>query len=131
MLRASTIYGQALGLSCQPDPKGGGSDGSGGGYELVGSWQTVVVIEVPGDLQTWTTTWRFDPAGTCRRTVVTESLADIAVYIISGASEVASLTSGQGLERIDGFFEKPLNLPKLLDTVSAVVRPSRRAPAVP
>jgi len=60
-----------------------------------------------------------------------ESLADIVVYIISGASEVASLTSGQGLERIDGFFEKPLNLPKLLDTVSAVVRPSRRAPAVP
>ncbi|WAM29717.1 ATP-binding response regulator [Myxococcus sp. NMCA1] len=60
-----------------------------------------------------------------------ESLADIVVYIISGASEVASLTSGQGLERIDGFFEKPLNLPKLLDTVSAVVRPSRRSPAVP
>nr|AAK59397.1 KfaA [Myxococcus xanthus DZF1] len=60
-----------------------------------------------------------------------ESLADIVVYIISGATEVASLTSGQGLERIDGFFEKPLNLPKLLDTVSAVVRPSRRAPAVP
>ncbi|WP_342374251.1 hybrid sensor histidine kinase/response regulator [Myxococcus stipitatus] len=61
----------------------------------------------------------------------TESLADIVVYIISGASEVASLTSGQGLERIDGFFEKPLQLPKLLDTVAAVVRPSRRAPAVP
>ncbi|NVJ08705.1 hybrid sensor histidine kinase/response regulator [Myxococcus sp. AM001] len=60
-----------------------------------------------------------------------ESLADIVVYIISGATEVASLTSGQGLERIDGFFEKPLNLPKLLDTVSAVVRPSRRAPALP
>ncbi|AKQ66746.1 Signal transduction histidine kinase [Myxococcus hansupus] len=60
-----------------------------------------------------------------------ESLADIVVYIISGATEVASLTAGQGLERIDGFFEKPLNLPKLLDTVSAVVRPSRRAPAVP
>ena len=39
-------------------------------------WQTVVVIEVPGDLQTWTTTWRFDADGTCRQTVVTESLAE-------------------------------------------------------
>ena len=58
----------------------------------------------------------------------TESLADVVVYIISGASDVASLTSGQGLDRIDGFFEKPLQLPKLLDTVAAVVRPSRRGP---
>jgi signal transduction histidine kinase/CheY-like chemotaxis protein len=61
----------------------------------------------------------------------TESLSDIVVYIISGASEVASLTSGQGLDRIDGFFEKPLQLPRLLDTVASVVRPSRRSPAVP
>ncbi|MBJ6763952.1 hybrid sensor histidine kinase/response regulator [Myxococcaceae bacterium JPH2] len=61
----------------------------------------------------------------------TESLADVVVYIISGASEVASLTSGEGLDRIDGFFEKPLQLPKLLDIVAAVVRPSMRGPAVP
>ena len=54
----------------------GASDGGGGGSELVGTWQTVVVIEVPGDLQTWTTTWRFDSARTCRQTVVTESLAE-------------------------------------------------------
>jgi signal transduction histidine kinase/CheY-like chemotaxis protein len=60
----------------------------------------------------------------------TESLADVAVYIISGASEVSSLGAGQGLDRIDGFFEKPLQLPRLLDTVAAVVRPSRRNPAV-
>lgn len=60
----------------------------------------------------------------------TESLADVVVYIISGASEVASLTSGQGLDRIDGFFEKPLQLPRLLDTVASVVRPSRRGPSV-
>ena len=61
----------------------------------------------------------------------TESLADVAVYIISGASEVASLSSGQGLDRIDGFFEKPLQLPRLLDTVASVVRPSRRNPGGP
>jgi signal transduction histidine kinase/CheY-like chemotaxis protein len=58
----------------------------------------------------------------------TESLKDVVVYIISGASEVGSLTSGQGLDRIDGFFEKPLQLPRLLDTVASVVRPSRRSP---
>lgn len=34
------------------------------------------MIEVPGDLQTWTTTWHFDAAGTCRQTLVTESLAE-------------------------------------------------------
>jgi hypothetical protein len=56
---------------------GSGASGGGGGESaLVGAWQTVVVIEVPGDLQTWTTTWRFDPAGTCRQTVITESLAE-------------------------------------------------------
>ncbi len=60
----------------------------------------------------------------------TESLADVAVYIISGASDVSTLGAGQGLDRIDGFFEKPLQLPRLLDTVGAVVRPSRRNPAV-
>jgi len=51
--------------------------------------------------------------------------AELPVYIISGASEVASLRTGTGLERIDGFFEKPLHLPKLLDTVASVVRPIR------
>lgn len=61
----------------------------------------------------------------------TESLADVVVYIISGASDVASLTSGEGPDRIDGYFEKPLKLPKLLDTVASVVRPKSRGPAVP
>nr|WP_216618518.1 hybrid sensor histidine kinase/response regulator [Corallococcus carmarthensis] len=60
----------------------------------------------------------------------TESLADVVVYIISGASDVASLTSGEGPDRIDGYFEKPLKLPKLLDTVASVVRPKSRGPAV-
>jgi hypothetical protein len=74
--------------ACDGDPTashagqaGGGNDSGasgagGGGSALAGSWQTVVVIDVPGDLQTWTTTWRFDPAGTCRQTVITESLAE-------------------------------------------------------
>lgn len=57
----------------------------------------------------------------------TPTLADIAVYIISGASEVGSLIAGTGKDRIDGLFEKPLRLPKLLDTVASVVRPGHPA----
>jgi signal transduction histidine kinase/CheY-like chemotaxis protein len=57
----------------------------------------------------------------------TDRLKETAVYLISGASEVASLSAGQGLDRIDGFFEKPLQLPKLLVTLSSVVHPSRNA----
>ncbi|HWB42074.1 MAG TPA: hypothetical protein VG500_12480 [Gemmatimonadales bacterium] len=54
-----------------------GTGGGGGPTELlVGTWRTVVVIEVPGDLQTWTTTWRFDPDGDCLQTVETLSLAE-------------------------------------------------------
>ncbi len=52
-----------------------------------------------------------------------ELLKNVVVYIVSGASDVASLTAGKGVDRIDGYFEKPLQLPKLLDTVGAVVRP--------
>ncbi len=57
----------------------------------------------------------------------TPSLANVAVYIISGASEVGSLVGGKGKDRIDGLFEKPLRLPKLLDTVASVVHPHRPA----
>src|SRR4029453_5839629 len=38
-----------------------------------------------------------------------------------GPPGVPSLSPGTGLDRIDGFFEKPLQLPKLLDTVASVV----------
>jgi len=53
-----------------------GGGGGGGAAALVGAWRNVVVIEVPGDLQTWTTTWRFDPDGACRQTIIIESLAE-------------------------------------------------------
>jgi hypothetical protein len=36
----------------------------------------VTVVEVPGDLQTWTATWRFDVEGTCHQTIETESLSE-------------------------------------------------------
>lgn len=37
---------------------------------------------MPGDIQAWTTTWRFDPDGECLQTVETASLAE-------GASRVS------------------------------------------
>jgi len=51
---------------------GGGGDNAA----LVGVWLTTVLIQVPGDVQTWTTTWEFDAAGTCLQTIVVESLAE-------------------------------------------------------
>src|SRR5260370_40183584 len=50
------------------------------------------------------------------------SLSDVPVYIISGTSEVSWTGSGGGLERIDGFFEKPVNRPTPLGTIAAVGR---------
>jgi CheY-like chemotaxis protein len=54
-----------------------------------------------------------------------EALRDTPVYIVSGANELAALAAGSGVDRIDGYFEKPLQLPKLLDTIAQVVRPAR------
>ncbi|HEU5041924.1 MAG TPA: hypothetical protein VFT84_13925, partial [Gemmatimonadales bacterium] len=61
------------------DPGGDRSGSSGGGGSaaaLIGTWRNVVVVEVPGDIQTWTTVWEFDADGICRQTVDTESLAE-------------------------------------------------------
>jgi hypothetical protein len=55
---------------------GSGTSSGGGGTALVGTWQTVIVMDVPGDLQTWTTTWRFDASGSCRQTTVVESIVE-------------------------------------------------------
>jgi signal transduction histidine kinase/CheY-like chemotaxis protein len=54
-----------------------------------------------------------------------EPLKDVVVYLVSGASDLGALTAGKGPDRIDGYFEKPLQLGRLLDTVASVVRPSR------
>ena len=65
-----------------PDPfqpgrdRDGSSTGGGSAAALVGTWRSVVVVQVPGDLQTWTTVWRFEADGSCRQTVETESLAE-------------------------------------------------------
>ena len=53
-----------------------------------------------------------------------EALKETSVFVISGASDAAEIASGKGIDRIDGFFEKPLQLSKLLHTVASVVAPS-------
>ncbi len=49
------------------------------------------------------------------------------IFVISGAADSAAGFRYDGPERIDGFFEKPLNLPRLLDRVRSVVQPEVRA----
>ena len=78
--------------SDRPGPNRSGTTGGGAAAPIVGQWRTVVIVQVPGDVQTWTTTWRFDGGGTCLQTVVTESLAEgfprtterACTYTISG-----------------------------------------------
>jgi hypothetical protein len=60
----------------RPEDNSATSGGPGPAARLAGTWRNVVVISVPGDLQTWTTTWRFESDGRCLQTVETESLAE-------------------------------------------------------
>jgi hypothetical protein len=60
----------------RPDGNGGVSGGDGPTERLVGTWRTVVVVEVPGDIQAWATTWRFEPDGQCIQLVETRSVAE-------------------------------------------------------
>ncbi len=56
----------------------------------------------------------------------TPALAEVPVFVISGSSDLGSLAAGKGPDRIEGFFEKPIQLPRLLDTVASVVRPRKQ-----
>ncbi len=62
------------------------------------------------------------------RTVLAHVRADARlertpVFVISGAADSAAGFRYDGPERIDAFFEKPLNLPRLLDRVRSLVQP--------
>ena len=50
-------------------------------------------------------------------------LADVPVFVISGASDLGWLNSKSGMDRIEGFLEKPIELTRLLDTVASAVTP--------
>jgi hypothetical protein len=60
----------------RPDGNDGVSGSEGPTGRLAGVWRTRVMIEVPGDIQAWTTTWRFEADGACLQTVETISLAE-------------------------------------------------------
>lgn len=84
----------ATGLATvRPDSSVGSSTsgaGSSASSSLFGGWQAVASVQVPGDLQTVTTTWQFDADGTCRETLVTASLAitDLACTWTSTDTEI-------------------------------------------
>jgi hypothetical protein len=70
----------------------------------VGAWRTVLVVEVPGDLQTWTTIWRFEDDGTCLQRSERESLVEGFPRIrerpctfVADASEVSVTFEGGGV----------------------------------
>ena len=90
----------------------GGTGGPPTGAELlVGTWRTVVVIEVPGDLQTWTTTWRFDEDGGCHYRVEVESAVEgvprqterECTYLAGDFEVTVSFVGGGALELEYGF----------------------------
>jgi hypothetical protein len=60
----------------RPGENSGVSGNDGGAERLIGTWQVVVVIEVPADIQTWITTWRFEPNGRCLETVEVRSVVE-------------------------------------------------------
>lgn len=75
MLLPACTDGEPTGTE-RPDRNSGVSGGTGSAEQLVGTWRIVVVVEVPADIQTWITTWRFDPDGGCLQTVETRSVVE-------------------------------------------------------
>ena len=52
-----------------------------------------------------------------------QRLAHTPVFVISGAADSEAGFAYDGPERIDGFFEKPLNMQRIIERVRATVRP--------
>lgn len=60
----------------QRGQSGGGAGDTPAPEGLVGEWEAVLIFEVPGDIVTTRTRWRFDADGACRRTVTTLSAVE-------------------------------------------------------
>lgn len=54
----------------------GGVGGPSLDAALVGQWQTVLLVSIPDDWQTWTTDWTFNLDGSCHFTRTVRSLAE-------------------------------------------------------
>lgn len=52
-------------------------------------------------------------------------LADVPVYVVSGSSDAARMTTGQGVDRVDGYLEKPVQAGRLMEAVRSRVLPAR------
>ena len=59
-----------------PSENSGISDSETPAGRLAGTWRTTVLIEVPGDIQAWVTTWEFDRDGACLHTSEVRSVVD-------------------------------------------------------
>ena len=58
----------------------------------------------------------------------TPALADLPVYVMSGAVSEAASFKADGPHRIDGFFEKPLNLPRVLASIRSAIQAEKKQP---
>lgn len=112
-------------LQPKPDEPGGtvtGVSGGGTSATIVGTWQNVVIVHVAGDVQTWTTTWRFDAEGTCRQTSTIESVAQgfpstidrACTFVTSGTTITISYING-GTLTFDFTFTGPASNILVLD----------------
>jgi hypothetical protein len=63
------------GGAIMPPTIGAGGRSSSPGA-IVGSWQRTTILQLAGDLQRTTTTWRFDADGSCAETVATLDLIE-------------------------------------------------------
>jgi hypothetical protein len=86
----------------RPGGNSGVSGGDGAAERLIGTWRTVVLVEVPGDIQAWATTWRFEPDGRCLQRVETRSVAEgfprlserICTFVAGDLDVTISFTGG-------------------------------------
>ena len=102
----------------QTGQSGGDAADPAAAGSLAGEWEALLVFEVPGDIVTTRTRWRFGGDGTCRRTVTSLSAVEgvplisarDCTFAIAAAAIVVSYDDGE-IARFD------LSLLELPDTI--------------
>ena len=59
-----------------PSDDSGISDSETPAGRLAGTWRATALVDVPGDVQAWVTTWEFDRDGACLHTSEVRSVVD-------------------------------------------------------
>jgi hypothetical protein len=62
---------------------GGGGGGGSGGSDLVGSWETILLVQTSNDIQRHTVTWSFSASGSCRRVIEVYSVLEDRTLVTS------------------------------------------------